>query len=81
VPGFGMDGWTGLLGPADMSPELARKIAAAVNKALNQPATKKKLEAMGSPPGDMSPEEFGKFVDSELKRWQKFVAESGIKVE
>lgn len=81
VPGFSMDGWTGLLGPAGMSPALATKIATVVRKALNQPETKDKLEAMGSPPGDMSPEQFGKFVGSELKRWQSFVAKSGIKVE
>ena len=52
-----------------------------VRKALNEPAMKDKLEAMGSPPGDMTPEEFRVFVAGEIKRWQSFVAESGIKVE
>jgi len=81
VPGFAMEGWTGLLAPAGTPAEVVRKISAVVRKALNEPATKSKLEAMGSPPGDMMPEAFRGFVAAEIKRWQEFVAESGIKVE
>ncbi|MDH2240167.1 tripartite tricarboxylate transporter substrate binding protein [Pigmentiphaga sp. GD03639] len=81
VPGYGMDGWTGLLAPAGTPPAVVRKISAVVRKTLNEPAMKDKLGAMGSPPGNMSPEEFRTFMAGEIKRWQGFVAESGIKVE
>ncbi|VCU70087.1 Tripartite tricarboxylate transporter family receptor [Pigmentiphaga humi] len=81
VPGYSMEGWTGLLAPAGTPPEVIQKVSAVVRKTLNTPEMTRKLEAMGSPPGNLSPEEFTKFVGEEIKRWQEFVAESGIKIE
>lgn len=74
---FGL--WFGLWGPAGMAPELATKINADVRKALADPGVLEKLRNTGNTPMDMSPQEFAKFVRSEIEDYARTARAAGIK--
>ena len=81
IPGYQVDSWNGLLAPAGTPPEAVNRIAAAVQQGLNDPATRKRLEEMGTEPVGDTPAQFRAFVQAELQKWGGFVKQSGIKVE
>ena len=71
--------WFGVWGPAGMPAEVVRKINGDVRKALAEPAVKQRLANLGNDPMDMSPEEFARFVRSEINDYQRVVRAAGIK--
>ena len=74
---FGL--WFGMWGPAGMSAELTAKINADVRKALADSGVREKLANTGNSPLDMSPQEFARFVRSEIDDYQRVVRAAGIK--
>ena len=89
VPTFkeaGLDGmiasaWYGVMAPAKTPPEVVTKLNQAINKVLKMPDVRKRLTEMGAEIGGGTPEEFGSFVQSELKRYGDIVRMSGAKLE
>jgi tripartite-type tricarboxylate transporter receptor subunit TctC len=79
--GFEASDWKGLVAPAGTSPEIVRRLNAAVNKALGQPDTLSRLLAEGSVPLGGSPEDFSKFLKAENARWGEAVHKAGVKLE
>jgi tripartite-type tricarboxylate transporter receptor subunit TctC len=71
--------WFGVWGPAGMSADIVNKINADVRRALADPGVKEKLANLGNDPMDMSPQEFAKFVRSEIDDYQRVVRAAGIK--
>jgi tripartite-type tricarboxylate transporter receptor subunit TctC len=71
--------WFGVWGPASMPAEVVRKINGDVRKALAEAAVKQRLANLGNDPMDMSPEEFARFVRSEINDYQRVVRAAGIK--
>ncbi|MGH8741110.1 MAG: tripartite tricarboxylate transporter substrate-binding protein, partial [Burkholderiales bacterium] len=81
IPGYQVDSWNGLLAPAGTPPEVLERVAAAVQQGFKDPATRRRLEEMGTEPVGDSPARFRAFVQAEMKKWGDFVKQSGIKVE
>jgi tripartite-type tricarboxylate transporter receptor subunit TctC len=81
IPDYQVDSWNGLLAPAGTPPDAVNRIAAAVQQGLKDPATRKRLEEMGTEPVGDTPAEFRAFLQAELQKWGGFVKQSGIKVE
>jgi tripartite-type tricarboxylate transporter receptor subunit TctC len=81
LPGYEMTAWFGLFGPGHMSPELTKRISDAARQAIASPDVRKRLETDGAVPVGDSPEEFGRFVRSEIVRLGKVVKFSGAKPE
>ena len=81
IPGYQVESWNGLLAPAGTPPEIVNRMAAAVQQGLKDPATKKRMEEMGTEPVGDTPAEFRSFLQAEVKKWGDFVKQSGIKVE
>nr|WP_198951425.1 tripartite tricarboxylate transporter substrate binding protein [Pigmentiphaga sp. NML080357] len=81
VKGFEATAWFGLYGPGRMAPELARKLSGDVLKALASPALRKEFAAQGAEPGTMSQQEFAAFVDAEITKWSKVIADANIKID
>jgi tripartite-type tricarboxylate transporter receptor subunit TctC len=79
LPGFAVDGWSGLFAPAGTPPEIVNRLASIVREGFKDPAIRKRMESIGAIPGGDSPEEFSKFVKQESLKWGNFVAETGIK--
>jgi tripartite-type tricarboxylate transporter receptor subunit TctC len=81
IPGFAIDTWWGLVGPAGMPNELIRKYNAAFVAALQSPDAKARFAALLAEPVWNTPEEFGRFMKAELAKYEKVVKLSGAKVD
>jgi tripartite-type tricarboxylate transporter receptor subunit TctC len=79
----GFDGvqWYGIVGPAGISPEITRQLNAEINKALSDPQLRQRLAAEALEPMPMTPEQFGKFIETDIARWSKLAKERNIKLE
>jgi tripartite-type tricarboxylate transporter receptor subunit TctC len=81
LPGYESSAWFGLFGPAHMTPELTQRISDAARRAIASPEVRKRLDAEGAIPVGNSPQDFSRFVQSEIPRWAKVVTFSGAKPE
>jgi tripartite-type tricarboxylate transporter receptor subunit TctC len=81
VPGFAVTSWFGLYGPKGMSPELAKRINAEVNKAMQTPELVARFASLGIEAGRGSPADFGAMVVSDSARWGRLVKERNIKLD
>ena len=79
--GFEAVDWKALVAPAGTSPEIVKKLSAAVDKALAKPATISQLLAEGSTPVGGSPEQAAQYIKSEHARWGVAVREAGVRPE
>jgi tripartite-type tricarboxylate transporter receptor subunit TctC len=73
---FGL--WFGLWGPAGMPADVVAKLNADVRRALADPGVREKLANTGNVPLDQSPQEFAKFVRSEIEDYARVVKAAGI---
>ncbi|MFM7001391.1 MAG: Bug family tripartite tricarboxylate transporter substrate binding protein [Limnohabitans sp.] len=81
LPGYESSAWFGLFGPGRMNPELAKRLSDAARAAVQSPEVKRRIESEGATPVGNSPEEFARFVDSEIVRWRAVVQYAGAKPE
>jgi tripartite-type tricarboxylate transporter receptor subunit TctC len=81
LPGYESSAWFGLFGPGRMSPELAKRLSDAARLAVQSPEVKRRIENEGAIPVGNSPEEFARFVDTEIVRWRAVVQYAGAKPE
>lgn len=77
-----LSAWIALFAPAGTPPAVVRKLHAAVRAAVNSPEVAESFKPLGTTPeSDASPEDFAKFVDSEIKKWVAVTKASGITPE
>jgi tripartite-type tricarboxylate transporter receptor subunit TctC len=70
---YQMSIWAGIFAPANTPPAIVNKLAAALDKALDEPSVVKRLgELGGSVPSkaERNPKTFEAFVRSEMARWE-----------
>ncbi|HWA37126.1 MAG TPA: tripartite tricarboxylate transporter substrate binding protein [Burkholderiales bacterium] len=71
--------WFGLWAPAGLPQELVAKINADVRKALSDPTVKERLVNGGNETLDMAPQEFARFVRSEIDDYTRVLRAAGVK--
>jgi tripartite-type tricarboxylate transporter receptor subunit TctC len=81
LSGFDATAWQGLAGPAGMPADTVRRINDAFNKVMGMTAVRDKLIAGGLEPVGGTPEQFGRFIDSEIIKWTKIARDVGAKAE
>jgi tripartite-type tricarboxylate transporter receptor subunit TctC len=81
LPGYESSAWFGLFAPGRINPELAKRLSDAARVAIQSPEVKRRIESEGAIPAGNSPQEFAKFVESEIVRWRTVVQYSGAKPE
>jgi tripartite-type tricarboxylate transporter receptor subunit TctC len=81
LKGFDATSWFGLLAPAGTPPDVVNRLQQEVAKALGTPAIKERLLAQGAIPSGNTPQEFARFIDSEIRKWAVVVKASGAKVD
>jgi len=79
--GFNAVTWFGLLAPAGTPKDIVARLNAEFNKALQQPALRKRLGDEGADPVGGTPEQFASLIKDDLTRWGKIVKDSGVKVD
>jgi tripartite-type tricarboxylate transporter receptor subunit TctC len=70
--------WFGLSGPAKMSPDVVRRINAAVVRAFRDPEIKKRLAREAIDPEPFDPQEFTAYFKAEYERWTPIAKASGV---
>jgi len=81
IKGFAIDTWWGLVGPAGMPRDIVAKYNAAFVQALQSPDVRSKFALLMAEPVWNTPDEFGRFMHSELVKYEKVVKLSGAKVD
>jgi tripartite-type tricarboxylate transporter receptor subunit TctC len=81
IPGYDVNSWYGYLAPAGTPRAVIDKVNAEVNKALRLPDIQERLAADGSVAVGGTPEEFGRFIRAEIRKWEKVVKAAGAKVD
>jgi tripartite-type tricarboxylate transporter receptor subunit TctC len=81
MPQIEADNWYGLVAPADTPAPIIAKLHSAAAEALHSPEVKDKLSSQGAIAVGNSAEEFHAYVKSEIDRWGKVIAATGIKIK
>ena len=80
-PDFDVSLWMGLLMPAGTPADVIDKMSKATERALADPAVRKKIEEQGAEPAYLAPAAFSKFVVDETKRFGELVKDVGLRVD
>jgi tripartite-type tricarboxylate transporter receptor subunit TctC len=81
MPGFDLQGWTGMLAPAGTPKAIVDKISADMSRVLAMPDVVERLTNQGQDPYVSTPEQFDSLLKSELARYAKIIKDANIKVE
>jgi tripartite-type tricarboxylate transporter receptor subunit TctC len=81
VPGYEASQWYGVLAPAQTPKEIVARLHAEIVRILEMPDMRRKLAADGTDPVGSSPEEFARYIKSELTKWGKVARDAGITPE
>lgn len=71
--------WVMFLAPAGTPKDIVDKVSAEVSKALKDEALRKRLAEQAVIPVGATPEDTGKFLQSEIDKWEKVITTAGVK--
>ncbi len=80
-PGFETDSWYGVIAPASMPKDIVERIAAAVNRALDDPATQRNLADRGIEKIGGTSTRLGEHIRAEIAKYAKIVRDSGMQID
>ena len=81
VPGYVSTGWSGLMAPKKTPKAVLDKIHGALTRTVNDPATRKLMEAQGGEPQTGTGAEFLKLINEETRRFGQAIKLADLKVE
>ena len=79
--GYESYSWAGVVVPAAVPKEIVAKLNADIVKALSDPGVKQRLLDAGAEANPGTPEEFRKFLRSEIVKYTKVVKDANVKVD
>jgi tripartite-type tricarboxylate transporter receptor subunit TctC len=81
VPGYEATIWIGLIAPKGTPLGVVNRLNAEITKIVAKPEVKREWAAQGAVAMTMTPEEFGKYIDGDIVKWERIVKISGAKQE
>jgi tripartite-type tricarboxylate transporter receptor subunit TctC len=81
VKNYETAGWFGLLAPAKTPAAIVDQVNREVVRAIQNPDLRARFTSLGAEPVSTTPAEFGAFITSELKVWEKIVKASGAQLD
>jgi tripartite-type tricarboxylate transporter receptor subunit TctC len=78
LPGWQASSWFGLMAPAGTPPAVVQRLNEEVRKALKQPSMQRFITQSGIKLVGDSPEEFGKLIVDERKKWGEIIKAANI---
>jgi tripartite-type tricarboxylate transporter receptor subunit TctC len=81
LPGFQLEAWFGLLGPARLPASVVTRLNEELNAVLAMPDVKALLASEGATPRPGTPEVFASLIRSDLARWSRLIKEANIQIE
>ncbi|HTP48502.1 MAG TPA: tripartite tricarboxylate transporter substrate binding protein [Casimicrobiaceae bacterium] len=79
VPGYEATIWLGLIAPRGTPPAIVNRLNAEITKIENRPEVKREWATQGAVVMTMTPEEFGKYIEADIVKWERIVKISGAK--
>lgn len=80
IPGFNVEAWFALMGPAGLPAEFVQSTSQALQKVMARPEVRAKLVSLGATPDLRSPAETRAFFESEYNKWVPLIRAAGIKI-
>ncbi|GHU35391.1 MFS transporter [Betaproteobacteria bacterium] len=71
----------GIMAPANTPKEIVNRLNKEINEILQTEEMRKRLTKIGATPGTGSPEDFRKYVISEIERYGIIIKSAGVKIE
>ena len=81
LPGFELEVWWGLVGPAKMPPAVVKRLNDELNAVLESPDVQETLKREGAITHPSTPEDFGHLISSDVKRWKQVVEDAHLQIE
>lgn len=81
VPGYDLEVWWGLTGPAGMPKPVVARLNQELNKVLVSDEMKTLLAREGAEPQPTTPQQFGQLIRSDIERWTRLMKDSHIQTE
>lgn len=81
LPGFQAVAWNGLVGPPGLPPDIVAKLNAAFVKVMAMSEVRDKLAGGGLDIVGDAPEEFARFIRTEIAKWSAIAKQVGAKAE
>jgi len=79
MPGFEVDQWHAIIGPAKIPGRIVEKLSAEIGRALEQPEVRKVLLTSGAEANPSTPAELRQLIRGELDKWFKAAEAAGLK--
>ncbi|MFP5406560.1 MAG: tripartite tricarboxylate transporter substrate-binding protein, partial [Gammaproteobacteria bacterium] len=73
--------WAGMLAPAGTPPDIVKRMADEITAIVNLPDVRQRFEELGTFPAGGTPEEFGKFIADETKKWGDVIRTANVTVD
>ncbi len=81
LTGFEAISWFSLMAPANLPPNIQKRLNQMVQQTLNNPEVKSRLLTSGLDPAPGSPKELSRLIAAEASKWGRVVQQSGAKLE
>jgi len=81
VPGFDYLSWLSFVAPAGTPHDVITKLNSEINRILQNPEVKEKLNSMGMNPVGGTPEALGEHIKKQVDVWTKVIKVSGAKAD
>jgi tripartite-type tricarboxylate transporter receptor subunit TctC len=81
VPGYEMNTWYGLFGPAGLPKDIVARISTEVTRILTLPDVRERLLGDGADPGNLTLDQFAALIRTDAARWAKVIKDANVKVD
>jgi tripartite-type tricarboxylate transporter receptor subunit TctC len=79
VPGYEAVIWLGLIAPKNTPAPIVARLNAEITKIVNRPEVRAEWAKQGANAMVMTPEEFGRYLNEDIAKWERIVKISGAK--
>jgi tripartite-type tricarboxylate transporter receptor subunit TctC len=81
LPGFEVNSWFGVMGPANMPKAVVDRLSAEFAKVVRLPEVRERLQLQGFSVVGGTAEEFGAHLRADVGNWKRMIESSGAKIE
>jgi tripartite-type tricarboxylate transporter receptor subunit TctC len=72
--------WYGIVGPANLPPDIVKRLSTEINQQLATPELRERLSAEALEPMPMTPEQFGAYMRSDIAHWSALAKARNIQI-
>jgi tripartite-type tricarboxylate transporter receptor subunit TctC len=81
ITGFDVTNWYGIMAPAGTPRDIVQKMHTDINKAMQVPEVRARLESVGTQLHEESIAEFDAYMKSEVVKYAKLIKETGVRID